>query len=124
MARPRKSSSRITLVFLGAAALAACGQEGDGMRRDVYASKDDCLKDWGDELKCEEQSAPTRNTGGHGGGFWYGPFYRSGQFGSSASSRPGGSIDSARPGSRAVATSHVSRGGFGGSGAAHASSGT
>ncbi|TMG85270.1 MAG: hypothetical protein E6H67_03275 [Betaproteobacteria bacterium] len=122
MAGPRKSSSRITLVFLGAAALAACGQEGDGLRRDVYTSKDDCLKDWGDELKCEEQSAPPG--GVRHGAYWYGPAYRSGQFGSSGSSRPGGSVDSARPGSRAVATSHVSHGGFGASGAAHASSGT
>jgi hypothetical protein len=123
MARPRKSSSRITLVFLGAAALAACGQEGNALRRDVYASKDDCLKDWGDELKCEEQSARTPSSGSHGG-YWYGPMYRSGQFGSSAYSRPRGSVDSARPGSRAVATSHVSHGGFGASGAAHASSAT
>ena len=37
--------------------------------------------------------------------------------------RPHGSVDAARPGSRAVATTHVSRGGFGASGAAHASSG-
>jgi uncharacterized protein YgiB involved in biofilm formation len=123
MARPRKSSSRITLVLLGAAALAGCGQEGDALRRDVYATKDDCLKDWGDELKCEQQTAPVRSSGSHGG-FWLGPMYRSGQFGSSGYGRPHGSADSARPGSRAVASSHVSRGGFGASGAAHASSGT
>src|SRR5207253_3230856 len=123
MAGPRKSSSRITLVFLGAAALAACGQEGDALRRDVYATKDDCLKDWGDELKCEQQTAPARSNGSHGV-YWYGPMYRSGQFGSSGYGRPRGSADSARPGSHAVASSHVSRGGFGASGAAHASSGT
>ena len=122
MARPRKSSSCITLVFLGAAALAACGQEGEALRRDVYASKDDCLKDWGDELKCEEQPSVAPRSGEHGA-YWYGPFYRGGQFGSSGAPRPHGSVDAARPGSRAVATTHVSRGGFGASGAAHASSG-
>lgn len=93
------------------------------MRRDVYASRDDCLKDWGDELKCEEQSPPARIGGSHGG-YWFGPMYRSGQFGSSSNARSVGTVDSARPGSRGVATTHVSRGGFGAGGAAHASSGS
>jgi uncharacterized protein YgiB involved in biofilm formation len=123
--RPRKSSARVTLVLLGAAALASCGQQESTLRRDLYANKEDCLKDWGDELKCAEQAAPaSTGTGGYHGGYWYGPFYRSGQFGSSSVSRPHGTVDSARPGSHAVGTSHISRGGFGASGAAHASGGS
>ena len=121
ISRSRKSSSRITLVIVGAAAMTACGQNED-LRRDVYASRDDCVKDWGDEQKCEEQAKAGTSSGGRGG-FWYGPAYRSGQFGWVGVARPHGSIDSARPGSRSVATSHISRGGFGASGAAHVSGG-
>jgi uncharacterized protein YgiB involved in biofilm formation len=122
--RPRKSSPRVTLVLLGAAALASCGQQESTLRRDLYGNKEDCLKDWGDELKCAEQSAPAHGGRGYHGGYWYGPFYRSGDYGSSPISRPHGTVDSARPGSHAVGTSHISRGGFGASGAAHASSGS
>ena len=123
--RPRKSSASVTLVLLGAAALASCGQE-SALRRDLYANKEDCLKDWGDELKCAEQAAPASSgsSGGYHGGYWYGPFYRSGAYGSSLSSMPHGTVDAARPGSHAIATSHVSRGGFGASGSSHASGGS
>jgi uncharacterized protein YgiB involved in biofilm formation len=124
--RPRKSSARVTLVLLGAAALASCGQQESTLRRDLYANKENCQKDWGDELKCAEQPAPatTGSGGGYHGGYWYGPFYRSGAYGSSAISMPHGTVDAARPGSHAIATSHISRGGFGGTGSAHASSGS
>jgi uncharacterized protein YgiB involved in biofilm formation len=123
--RPRRSSARVTLVLLGAAALASCGHEST-LRRDLYANKEDCLKDWGDELKCAEQPAPAQggSAGGYHGGYWYGPFYRSGSFGSSSTGMPHGTVDAARPGSHAIATSHISRGGFGAGGAAHASSGS
>ena len=120
--RPRKSSSRVTLVLLGAAALASCGQQESALRRDLYANKEDCLKDWGDELKCAEQPAPAHS--GYHGGYWYGPFYRSGDYGSSSIGRPHGTVDSARPGSHALGTSHISRGGFGGSASAHAAAGS
>jgi hypothetical protein len=122
-ARPRRSSARVTLVLLGAAALAACGQEDDALRRDVYASKDDCVQDWGDELKCEKQPAPGFTSGGRSG-YWYGPSYGSGQYGSSSRSEPPGTVSQSRPGSHSVGTSHVSHGGFGASGAAHASGGS
>src|SRR5450755_2863046 len=79
--RPRKSSARITLVLLGAAALASCGQQESTLRRDLYANKEDCLKDWGDELKCAEQAAPASTGSSYHGGYWYGPFYRSGDYG-------------------------------------------
>jgi hypothetical protein len=122
---PRKSSARITLVLLGAVALASCGQEST-LRRDLYANREDCLKDWGDELKCAEQPAAVQNGGGGGyhGGYWYGPLYRGGAYGSSAIGMPPGTFDAARPGSHAIATSHISRGGFGGTGFAHASVGS
>ena len=56
--RPRRSSSSITLVLISASALTACGQStppgADTLRRDVYASKADCMQDWGaDPAKCE-----------------------------------------------------------------------
>jgi uncharacterized protein YgiB involved in biofilm formation len=122
--RPRKSSARVTLVLLGAAALTACGNDDETLRRDVYASKNDCVRDWGDEQKCEAKPAESSAGNGHGGGFYYfGPSYRSGQFGSSSLTRAPGTIEGARSGSHAVATTHVSRGGFGSSGSAHSTSG-
>jgi uncharacterized protein YgiB involved in biofilm formation len=108
----RKSSSRITLVLIGAAALGAtlggCGRS-EETRRDVYASKEDCLADWGNTPQdCEP--AYDRRTGNAATTHYYGrPYtYRSG---SSTSSRSGKSIGS----------STVSRGGFGSSGRASAS---
>ncbi len=103
----RKSSSRVTLVLIGAAAmaLAACAKE--EVRRDLYASKEDCLADWGQSPQdCEP--AYDKPTGSANRTHYYGrPYsYRSG--GSSASpSRSGRTIGS---------SSSVSRGGFGGSG--------
>ena len=123
--RPRRSSARVTLVLLGAAALAACSQEEDTLRRDLYSSREDCVKAWGDQFKCEEQPATGYTSGYHPGlGYWYGPYYRSGQFGSSVQNEPPGTVSQARPGSHSVGTSHVSRGGFGASGAAHGSGGS
>jgi uncharacterized protein YgiB involved in biofilm formation len=110
---PRKSSRQVTLVLLGAATLVACSQDDRMLHRDVYANRDDCVADWGDEVKCEQ--SPVTSQGAFHGFYWYGPAYRSGQFGSNPSD------DGARPGSRAIFTSHVSRGGFGSTGAAHAS---
>jgi uncharacterized protein YgiB involved in biofilm formation len=121
--RQRKSSARVTLVLLGAAALAACGQEDETLRRDLYSSKEDCVQDWGDELKCEKQP-PTGYSSGFHSGYWYGPYYRSGQYGSDPQSQPAGTVSRARPGSHSVGTNHVSRGGFGASGAAHGAGGS
>lgn len=107
--RPRKSSRQVVLVLMGAAALVACSQDDETLRRDVYTNRDDCVADWGDEVKCE----PTPRAASFSHGFWYGPVYRLGQYGSSQDTA------GARPGSHAVATSHPSRGGFGATGAAH-----
>ena len=121
--RQRRSSASVTLVLLGAAALAACGQEEDTLRRDLYSSKEDCVRDWGDELKCENRPATGYAPGFHSG-YWYGPAYRSGQFGSSPQHEAPGTVSHARPGSHSVGTGHVSHGGFGASGAAHGSGGS
>lgn len=115
--RPRKSSRHVALVLLGAATLVACSEDDATLRRDVYANKEDCVADWGDEVRCEQPPVSPRGRGG----YWYGPAYHFGQFGSGRD--PAGTTTGARPGSHAVATSHVSRGGFGGSGAAHGSGG-
>jgi hypothetical protein len=111
------------LVLLGAAALTACGQEDDTLRRDLYSSKEDCVRDWGDELKCEKPPATGYVSGSHFG-YWYGPSYRSGQYGSSREDQPSGTVSQARPGSHSIGTGHVSRGGFGASGSAHGSGGS
>ena len=100
----RKSSGRVTLVLIGVAALSGCGEQ----RRDMYASREDCLADWG---KTPEDCAP--GSGGHGG-VYYGPSYRIPWWGSSGVSRSAShSVGSVHAGS-------VSRGGFGST--AHGSS--
>jgi hypothetical protein len=94
-------------------------EEGETFRRDIYTSKEDCLKDWGDEGNCEQDTSRRA-----GSANFYGPWYRSGQYGSSSDSKSAGTVDAPRPGSHASGTAHVTRGGFGGSGAAHSSSGS
>ena len=77
MLRPRKSSACVTLVLIGAAALAGCSDNSTTSRRSAYATREACLADWGDPRECEEQQA-TGNNGsryrywGHSGGGGYG----------------------------------------------------
>jgi len=108
----RKSSGRVTLVLIGVAALSACSGEDDN-RRDVYATKDDCLADWGNKPQdCVRATDPRHSQLG----YWYGPPYwsRAGSGGSSWTSGTRGST------SRSIGSSSgVSRGGFGSS--AHSS---
>ena len=113
----RKSSGRVTLVLIGLATLAGCGE--DDQRRDVYASRDDCLADWGNK----PQDCTPANEARHAGrGFFYGPYYgyHSGGSGStwtrSSSSRSIGSYSSGS------SSSGISRGGFGSSGRGSSSS--
>jgi uncharacterized protein YgiB involved in biofilm formation len=98
--RPRKSSACVTLVLIGAAALAGCGDSPG--RRAAYPSKEACLADWGDPKECEEQprsaSSATRSWG-PSSGTWHS--YSSGRSRSSSSSSSGSGSHS------------VSRGGFG-----------
>ena len=108
--RPRKRSASITLVLIGAAALAGCSQDSPpGSARAMYATKDDCLRDWRDPAECEEvverdQSGATRRS------YYVGPSRSS-----SSTSRSWGSSSSSH------SSGTVSRGGFGSSGHSHSS---
>ena len=122
LTRTRKRSCRITLVLLGAAALAACANHDE--KRDVYASKQDCIKDWGDETKCETAPAHAGNSTGRthsGGGFFWGPIYSGSSFRNNSGSSS--SIGATRSGSHAIGSSSISRGGFGSSASSHSSGG-
>ncbi|MEO8104452.1 MAG: hypothetical protein ABI790_18205 [Betaproteobacteria bacterium] len=108
--RIRKSSGHVTLVLIGAAALTAglTGCSKEEVRRDVYASKADCLADWGNSPSdCEP--AYDRPTGNATTTHYYGRPYS--YSGGSSPSRTG----------RTIGSSTVSRGGFGSSG--HSASG-
>lgn len=124
----RKSSGHVTLVLIGLSAIAGCGKQ-EETRRDVYASREDCLADWGNK---PEQCTPSTEKRHQGGGFFYGPLYALGAM----NMMRGGSgsawtSNNARPGSRAVGSSQagapsrsgggISRGGFGSSGRSSAS---
>jgi len=87
MARPRKSSACVTLVLIGAAALAGCSDNSTTNRRSAYASREACLADWNDPKDCEEQRATGwdgsrhsywGHSGGGGGGGGYGNYGGSG----------------------------------------------
>jgi uncharacterized protein YgiB involved in biofilm formation len=98
------------------------------MRRDVYASLEDCRADWGRVEECEAASS-TGTRSSASGSHYYGPrYYWSSASGHHDDLRP-------RPGSRAQSVanisrasggssggSSISRGGFGGSSSAHGSS--
>jgi len=120
----RRSSSSVTLVLVGASAMTACGQSPsptETMRRDMYASKADCVQDWGaDPAKCEPRQT---RSGSSSYTHYYGPAYSHGTYGSSRNSLSDGATSEARPGSRAMGTADVSRSGFGSSSSSHASSG-
>lgn len=108
--RIRKSSGHMTLVFIGAAALAAglTGCSKDEVRRDVYASKADCLADWGNSPS-DCTAAYDRRTGNAATTHYYGRPYS--YSGGASPSRSG----------KTIGSSTVSRSGFGSSG--HSSSG-
>lgn len=111
----RKSSTRVTLVLIGVAALAGCGRAQE-QRRDVYASRQDCLADWNNK---PDDCKPATEARHASQGFWYGPIYPI-PLGHSSSGFSRGSTRSI--GSSSAGThSSVSRGGFGSS--AHSSGG-
>ena len=115
--RIRKSSSQVTLVLIGVAALGGCGQE---TRQDVYATREDCLADWGNKPEdCKPSSDPKHA----GRGYYLGPMVAipgffgrsmgwSGEGSGASGSRSSRSIGSSSSSSR---SSSVSRGGFGSS---------
>lgn len=95
----RRSTMRITLVLIGAMALAGCGGK---EQRPLYKSKQDCLDDWGgSEKDCQE---PASGSPHYRSGYYYGPLY-TGSWG--------------RTLSRSVGMATISRGGFGSSGRFH-----
>ena len=111
--KSRRSTASLTLVLISAAALQACGENKETETRDVYRTRADCQRDWGqDEQKCE----PVRS--GPHSGFFYGPSYGYGRTGTTAVSSL-----APRSGSNAVSSTTVSRGGFGSSASAHSSGG-
>lgn len=95
--RPRKSSACVTLVLIGAAALSGCGDSSAPNRRAQYATKEECLADWGDPKECEQQQART-SSGSH---FFWGPSGGYGGYGSRSY------------GSGSSAGHSISHGGFG-----------
>ena len=112
--RPRKSSTRVTLVLIGAAAaLSGCGSATDSdavLRRNLYASKEDCVADWGDPKDCEQNTASPN--GSRAGRVWFGPSYSYG------SGHAGGIAPHS---AHSIGSTSISRGGFGASGHAHSS---
>ena len=101
MPRSRKSSTCVTLVLIGAAALTGCGDTGTN-RRAQYATREACLADWGDPAECEEHAAP-RSSSSSGSHFYWGP-------GVTSPSRSSGRSSS----SSSSSSGHsISRGGFG-----------
>jgi hypothetical protein len=112
--RPRKRSANITLVLIGAAALAGCGADPGYGPRGQYRTREACLADWNDPKDCEEAH---RASSGSSHGFWYGPTQssRGSSSSSSTSGRSSSSSSSSHPGGS------VARGGFGASGHSHSS---
>ncbi|HSS28574.1 MAG TPA: hypothetical protein VLJ84_00240 [Usitatibacter sp.] len=111
-----RKSSRVTLVLMGMAALAGCNRVPDS-QREVYATREDCLSDWGNKPEdCKPATEPSHAARG----FWYGPilpsYYGSGYGSSWSSHRSLGTTSSTGH------SSSISRGGFGSS--ARASSGS
>ena len=106
--RPRKSSTCVTLVLIGAAAVSGCSDPPPTSRKAAYASKQECLADWGDDKECDEQVAPRTGTSS-GSHIYWGPSGRSPSrnFGSS------GSSSSSSRGSSSSSSHSTSRGGFG-----------
>jgi uncharacterized protein YgiB involved in biofilm formation len=103
--RLRKSSGQVTLVLIGVAALAGCGEQ----KRDMYATREDCLADWGHK---PEDCTPSGTGRAGGGGVYYGPSYSVPWWRSASSSHASGSTPHAVS---SVSAGSVSRGGFGAS---------
>jgi hypothetical protein len=100
MAHPRKSSACVTLVLIGAAALAGCSDSSTTGRRAAYATREACLADWNDARDCDEQQGTDKD--GQNYRYW-------GHYGGG-----GGGHGSGYGGPRGGSTGHsISHGGFG-----------
>ena len=117
-----RRSSKVTLVLLGVAALSGCSRS-DETRRDIYASREDCLADWGN--KPEDCTASTQ-LGHVARGLWVGPMYPigTGFWGSGWGGSTRSSIHSIGSSGFGSSSGGVSRGGFGSTGSAHGSTGS
>jgi uncharacterized protein YgiB involved in biofilm formation len=103
----RKSSRHLSLVLISAAAVATlvgCGKSQE-TRRDVYANKEDCLADWGNDLKDCEPAYDHPTSRGVNTAYYGRPYIYHGA--RASPSRHGRTIGSK--------TTSVSRGGFGSS---------
>jgi len=116
MLRKLRKSSRVTLVLIGVAAAATGCSSDDDTRRDVYASREDCLADWNNK---PEDCTPATQAAHATRGYWYGPSY----YHSSGGWVGGSHFYSGGSSSRALGStgssghsSHIARGGFGSSG--------
>jgi uncharacterized protein YgiB involved in biofilm formation len=114
--RIRKSSTRVTLVLIGLAGLAGCGNDD---RRDVYASREDCLADWGNK---PEDCSPATDSRHSSRGYFYGPSYTHRSSSGGSYSRSSGSSSRSIGSSSSSSSSSSSRGGFGSSARSSSSS--
>lgn len=108
----RKSSAAVTLVVIGAAMTTLGGCAKEDVRRDVYANKQDCLADWGNNPADCEPAYDHPASRGAAMAFYGRPYIRNS--GAASASRSSKSIGS---------SSSVSRGGFGLSGRSASSGG-
>ncbi|HEX5639636.1 MAG TPA: hypothetical protein VFX81_07535 [Burkholderiaceae bacterium] len=126
----RRASTRITLVLIGTAALAACEQPPQKMARDHYATAEDCAADWGRPESCDR----VQSSGYPGGAFIFrGPPYavdaresvRAQALGEAGRGGRPALIDPSRQGrSIGTAIEPTARGGFGARSRAYSSSGS
>jgi hypothetical protein len=108
-----RKSSRVTLVLIGLAALGGCSQQ----RQDVYASREDCLADWGNK---PEDCKPSTHPKHSGLGYFVGPMVAHSLWGrglgfGSDGAASSGSRSSFRSSSSSSGSRSTSRGGFGSS---------
>jgi uncharacterized protein YgiB involved in biofilm formation len=105
----RRASAQIRLVLIGAALAGASGcAEDEELRRDLYASREECLADWG-ERPDDCEPAPEQGSSHNGRtrqSWYYGPVYPASVSRATRAIRS----DPVAPGGRAVG---VTRGGFG-----------
>ncbi len=114
----RRASRNITLVLIGTAALAGCGQE-QQLARDHYASLEDCAADWGRPEQCDRVQSPAYPGAAY---IFRGPLYgvnrrdtaRNEAWTDADRAGQSGFVDRSRQG-RSIGTSiePTSRGGFG-----------
>lgn len=79
----KKSKSIMLLIapVLGTLLFNACGGNEPTATRDVYQSKEDCAKDWGEEELCEQMNDEDDREYRSGGGVFIGrPFYGPGYY--------------------------------------------